>query len=288
MQFVISSYGNAFSPFLAVSLRSLRLSHPGRRVTVLYDKLRTSTLSALRQQNPDARFVAVNVEKGRSIDSHKRIAGRMEHWSAVLEQLDPNDSDVVAFVDADMIVRSDLEVALPESFDVIFTSKPQERIPINAGFIALRLSSKTKAFMKEWSALTAQMTADPPRLEEAVKKMGAADQQALLDLMQNPALLGVSDRSYPFGDIRIVGMPCALLNETNSVPLSAPALVLHYKGGWHKILLRDAPFSSHRPQDVSQEMYDLWFAYLEAEETELGMKLRSRWTRLKDVFSRKH
>ena len=285
MQFVISSYGNRFAPFLAVSLRSLRHSHPGRTVTVLYDNMRTRTLQALQHQNPAARFVSVNVEKGRSLDSHKRTAGKMEHWSAVLEQLDPKDSEIAAFIDADMIVRGNLEPALPESFDFVFTAKPQEDVPINVGFVALRLSPATKAFVKEWSVLTARIAADAPRLENAAKTMGAADQQALLDLMQNPALLGASDRSYPFGNIRIVGMPCSLLNETNSVPLSAPALVLHYKGGWHKILLRDAPFSRHRPQEVSQEMYDLWFSYLEAEEAEMGIRLRSRWTRLKGLLS---
>jgi len=254
-------------------------------VTVLYDHLRVRTLQALQRQNLGVRFIPINVETARSIRNRKRIAGRMDHWSAVLERLDLKDSDVVAFIDADMIVRSSLEAALPKSFDIIFTAKPHEAVPINSGFIALTLSPATKAFMKEWSALTAQITAEAHRLENAVKRMGGADQQALLDLMQNPALLGASDRSYPFGNIRIVGMPCSLLNETNSVPLSAPALVLHYKGGWHKILLRDAPFSRHRPQDVSQEMYDLWFSYLEAEEAEMGIRLRSRWTRLKGLLS---
>jgi hypothetical protein len=84
---------------------------------------------------------------------------------------------------------------------------------------------------------------------------GAADQMALWEL------LGYArERTHyeiPAGDetVRLRPEPCAVLNETNSVPITSDKYILHYKGGWQPILLEGRPFTKNRPRTSSWPMF---------------------------------
>lgn len=279
MHFVITCYGERYAPFLAVCLRSVRLFAGSHSVTVIND-LPESVIACLKAANPNATFIHL-IQYVTSLSQYeKRVAGKLDYWLYWMTSA-PNGR-VVVFIDADVFVRADISGDLPSDFDVMFTRK-EERIPINTGVLALRVSDSSKAFMQLWRDETFKVFSDPDLLAHGVKVGGGISQFTLLRLMGVPdggqTREGLNEVDLSCGTIRFFGAECDLLNQTNSVPLSSPAKILHYKAGWHPILLDGKKFSRNRPYHESAEMYQFWLDHLRAEEHLLGMQLLSRWTR---------
>ena len=58
--------------------------------------------------------------------------------------------------------------------------------------------------------------------------------------------------------VRVRVEQCARLNEINSGPLQEDTHIVHYKGGWQRILLDGRPFSRFRPRVKSWEMFEFF------------------------------
>lgn len=278
MRFVISAYGVLYVPFLAVCLRSVRL-YGGAPATVLYDDIPQNVIGALQRANPAAVFVPVTTAASEKVNPDQRIAAKTEHWGRFLT----GSGEVIAFIDADTLVRGSILEVLPKAFDLVFTWK-DERYPLNTGVVVVRDIPAVRHFMGVWLAKTRSICDSDAELKRAISESGGGDQQALFELMGRPDLRQV--HRIEGGAITFVGVPCSILNETNSVPLNTGAKILHYKGGWHNILLRGDRFTRNRPQRESQAMYDLWHTHLAAEEEELGFRLQPISVRARKVARR--
>jgi hypothetical protein len=66
-------------------------------------------------------------------------------------------------------------------------------------------------------------------------------------------------RNYNFEiegqNIIFKGIPCKVLNETNSKEITETTHIIHYKGGWQPILLEGRNFTKNRSKKLSWEMY---------------------------------
>jgi FkbM family methyltransferase len=277
MQFVTSCYGDAYAPFLAVCLRSLRNSNPRSSVLVLHDEIAGRTIEALSEINPNAQFVHLALAPPTQ-DLRQRIGAKASFWLAAMER---TQADEIIFLDCDMIVRSSLRDALPSLADALFTVK-DEKVPINTGLVIIRRSDRTQAFMTEWDRVTQQVCR---QTSVDYSTSGGPTQHALLLMMgtERPEPGNITVEAGG-NSVAIHLAPCAIYNETNSVPLSSPAKVLHYKSGWRKILLNGSGYTRTRPQAASMEMRRLWREHLLAEERATGLRLLPTMARLKSAI----
>jgi hypothetical protein len=168
---------------------------------------------------------------------------------------------------------------LPAFGDILFTCKA-ERFPINAGFVAVRDTLAARAFLTSWRDKSREICENKSARLEAVSRNGAADQEALWQMIGRPtgSLLGEWTATVAGAvKVDVVGVPCELFNETNSVPLSSAAAVLHYKGAWHNVLAKGQRFGRKRTRAASAEMYELWSSHLSREERAMGVRLRPAW-----------
>lgn len=262
-------------------LRSLRLTHPGVPVTALHDygEPLHGKLCAL---NPNATLIYSVEEATKHADQRKRISAKLDYWSSWMQTAP--DGEVAVFLDADMLVRGNLSEDLANDFDVLITLR-KGKFPLNSGLVAVRVSQRTRDFFDLWRRGVYEVFPDPDRFKKAMKAAGGIDQFVLLHLLGHGD--GISPRlgrhrvETGCGPITVYGANADVLNQAESVPLSAPAKVLHYKGGWHHVLTNAKGFIHGRTWHNSSEMYWLWHEYLRAEETAMGLRLLNKRTRVR-------
>jgi len=253
MRFVTSVYGEKYVAMLLVHLKSIQDSHPGVPVSVYYDDISDTELKLLQASFKEFDFVRSPIPIHEA-DPKKRIPLKLKSWSTACQQL--ND-EVLCFVDCDTAVRLPIEHFIDDSFDVLYTWK-DEKFPLNTGVVILKNSLQAKVFLKQWLSLTEDIIHDPIRLENAIKENGAADQQALYEMLNSNEFASVIEATIQDVPIRFKGVPCKYLNETNSVPITEDTHIIHYKAGWQPILLEGAPFTKNRGMRECKPMYDLW------------------------------
>lgn len=238
-------------------------------------------VDTLRGNNPDAEFIAEK-NTANSALRVQRIGAKLDFWCKALQRANTN---IVTFLDADMIVRDSLANALPPDADILITAK-EEAVPINTGLVIARCHHNVLVFMEEWRKTTAQLAANPDVVNMDFSNTGGIDQHTLLSLLgtDKPSLGTYFVKTNEFG-IRFLVAPCSVYNETRSVPLSSPAKVLHYKGAWQRIILKGKGYNSGRTKEASKEMLDLWFTMLKQEEQELSTRLMPLAARLRRTLN---
>ena len=286
MRFLVCCYGEHYASFLAVCLRSLRLSHPIAHVCVIHD-FEAKLAEPLQARNPKVEFRCLAQDTAILTHPDERIAAKLDYWSWFLDEA--NDGEVVVFLDADTLVRADISEFLECDFDILITRK-DEHPPINTGVVAVRVSDRTKALLRRWRDDTSSIVEDATARGRAIKIGGGFDQYTLLQLMGIPEgeapPHGVFRVNTPVGQITFHGAKCDVLNQTNSVPLSHNAKILHYKGAWRWILLNGKRFTKRRTYEQSAEMYWLWLDCLRGEERTMGIRTLSWRARTRHFLRR--
>ncbi len=252
LHFVTSVYGKRYGGMLLNLLYSITHSNPGARVSIFWQDI-DETVKVLTEVFPNATFI--NLSKDMGDDLVDRIANRIHLWGDIIRQ---NPSDHIVFLDVDMLVEKDISHFFTEySADVFFTYK-DEIYPINGGIALTRASESTAAFFNEWAKKTDVILADPSLKRMSISRQypyGAPDQMALNQLIGYSRDKTIYTVTIDGFDISVHGIPCNTLNETNSCPITDDMHVIHYKGGWHSILLEGTDFTSRRPKSDSWEMY---------------------------------
>jgi hypothetical protein len=287
MRFVISIYGDEFVPFLAVCLRSLRLTHPDDQVSVLFDDVHFPVFERIVGGNPNVSFLPTSTPASKLSNRQQRVPAKLEQWAGIMRSGSIDYGDLIVFIDVDTIVTANIAEALPLDFDLLFTWR-EAKVPINTGVIVVRQSEIVTAFFEEWRDLTRQIYEHPEQLREARQRNGAASQDALWQLMGGPqAPFEKSiEVDFPFGRMRFVGAPCSVLNQVDLVPTASGARIYHYKGGWHTLLLKGRVADESWPWSRAVEMHRLWQQYRKDEEKHLGIPLLPLRTRVRDLGRR--
>lgn len=251
--FVTTIYGRAYAPFLAPHLHSIAAASPGTRGVVLWQDLPGREVALLEAAFPRWEFTRTDADLSGAL--HQRIPRKLHAWRAACNRFADHS---VCFVDCDTLLVRDLDPFLSaDGWDVIFTWK-DEPFPINTGVILSRDGRTAAALLDEWALRVERIIRDPDTLASAVAASGAADQHALREIVGWVNY----DRDVPrrVGGRELVfrGVPCRRLNETNCRPITDDLHLIHYKTGWHPILLEGAAFTRNRPEDRCREMFALW------------------------------
>lgn len=251
-RFITAIYGKDYLPLLAPHLYSVRQHHPDTKELVLWQDLPSHEIDLLSCAFPNCRFI--EVEEPIEGNEPQKISRKTRCWRDA-SQLYPED--MLFFIDCDTLVVRSIGKFLTHDFDILLTWK-DEPFPLNTGVLIVKNGRIGEGFFEEWAARTERIVADPKALSFACNVSGAADQHSLREIIGFANYDGRFIREFAGRDFVFKGVPCQFLNETNSVPITEDTHIIHYKSGWHPIILRGEDFTESRPEHQSREMYDFW------------------------------
>ncbi len=265
--YAVALLGAGHAPFLGPHLWAIRQADPDALVTVLFDRDAAHEIDLLSRAHPTVRFL--RSDETLSGGRHARIARKLRHWSRLARHAGDGP---VALLDVDTILQRRLRDAIDGTFDVGFTCRPPSfaGYPINTGVMLMRSGLIGARVLDTLASDAERIIHDPKLHDEAIAQSGAIDQHALRQLIGMDGYdqtLSVTIGGRP---VRFRGLPCSAFNQTECEPLTAATRVVHYKAGWHPILLYGAPFTDARPRDSSREQLALFRNTLSRSNTEIA------------------
>lgn len=258
--FVATVYGPRYAPFLGPLLESIRATlgpaPAASRGLVLHQDLPERELALLARTYPEFEFTAHDFPGGG--DVMHAIPRKIHAWIEGARRL--ADRPVV-FVDCDTVLLRPLHDLIDGSADILFTWK-DEVFPINTGVMAARRGDIAAHLFAAMLPRIEGMIQSKSDFAQAVGASGALDQHALRELIGFCNYDGTFTRPITAAgqtrEITFRGVPCRVLNETNCRPVDADLRIIHYKTGWHPILLEGAAFTKNRPESACAHMFGLW------------------------------
>lgn len=257
MRFVISLYGPRHVRMLLPLLGSLKQSNPNERISVYWQEIPRETIGIFQALFSGVEFVETDIKL--HSDVTQRISLKTTLWSFAAMR---HPGETVCFLDSDtLVIRNIANLIDQHAFDVLITDQPGA-FPINSGVLVARLTPRVQDFFMAWRDETQAILQTPSLYGQANsrdKPFGGADQMALHRMLQYEfGATRFSVRLESGEEVRVRSIPCAQLNETQSVPISDKTHIIHYKGGWQTILFGDGRFTPNRPRAASWEMYILY------------------------------
>lgn len=257
MRFIVASYGAKHVGMLLTHLHSIALSHPAARAAVYWQDIPAPLIDAIRAAFPVYDFRRTEFDF--SNDFLLRISSKVHSWCRAAEEHAAEAE--VCLADVDTLVLRDISTFFfKDDADVIFTHKP-DRTALNTGVLLARGRPAATEFFRAWRDHTLAIIRDSELYRQANDYSlgyGAADQMALWQMLGYERGCAEYTIEAAGRKVRLRAEPCALLNETNSLPVTDDKFILHYKSGWQPILLQGRPFTRNRPREASWPMFALY------------------------------
>lgn len=156
-----------------------------------WERMASAVLSSLAEHCPDwdVRLSVLEpreAEASRASFLHNTI--KLAEWVRQVEALE--DGEQLLLLDADTLVRRNLDDAFAEDFDIALTRKMKrtQSCPINAGVVFVRGSEASRAFFREWQAVNDRFYVDPAEHSPWEVRFGGINQAALGYLIENERL----------------------------------------------------------------------------------------------------
>ena len=242
--YIVCYFGTTYAPMLGVLLQSIADVYPCRKVVLLHYDTPTGVLR-----------MACNYPNvvPRAVERHAHPVG----MAAALKPLILADS------------RSRLRHARPPRF-----VRPVPRIRRDP------LQHSRRRLADQW-----RHHRDPQAARPRGRPLLPSLAHRIVAFARDPALMAVArSESQPYGHVdqmafsetigyersttEFIPQDCGglkaravdgyILNETRSVPIAPETRILHYKGGWHPILLDGHTFTRNRPMRAGWEMFTLY------------------------------
>ncbi len=255
IRFITSVYGKKYGGMLLSLLYSIQTSNPNATVTVFWHDV-SPNIRILEKVFTQYEFIDVGV--GHHSNLVDNIAEKAPLWAKAAHYY-PDER--IVLLDTDMLVIKDITHFFDEEFDIGFTYKHAEIYPINTGVILAHTTPPTLEFLDAWAQRTTEINNDPKLREQATTRafpFGAPDQMAWWNMISFEKGTNKYKISIKNTELTIRGFSCQELNETNSCPITDITHIIHYKGGWHSILIDGTGFTSKRSREDSWEMYLLY------------------------------
>jgi hypothetical protein len=170
---------------------------------------------------------------------------KLAHWADVV--VAAAEGDRLLLADADVLVLRPLDDVWARPFDVAYTVRPAGgRFPLNAGVVFVRVSDRSRQFVRAWQAENARMLRDRLHHQGWRRQFGGLNQAALGALLHAGGVSGCA----------LETLPCAEWNcEDSTWPAFDPAVtrILHVKS-----LLRRAIFRGAMHGPALRPLVHLW------------------------------
>lgn len=254
--YIVCYFGAKYAPMLGVLLQSIADVHPCRKVVLLhYDTPADVLRMACNYPNVIARPVERQAYPA-------AMAAALKPLILADYLASPTLAGPALVVDCDMLVRRDPFDLFREDDDILFTTRDGVW-PINGGIIGIRNphDRAVSRFFHRWADRIVAIARDPMLAEVARSEShpyGHVDQMAFAQT------IGYERRKTEFvqqecGGLKARAIDGFILNETRSVPIDPETRILHYKGGWHRILLNGRTFTRNRPMRAGWEMFTVYW-----------------------------
>jgi len=250
--YLVCYFGAKYAPMLGVLLQSIADLQPARRVVLLhYD----TPADVLRMAGSYANVVLRPVERQ---SYPPAMAAALKPLILADYLASPTLAGPALVVDCDMLVRRDPFDLFRADDRILFTTRDGVW-PINGGIIGIRdpHDHAVSRFFHRWADRIVEIARDPYLVEIARSDKhpyGHVDQMAFAQTIgyeRGPSEFAVPDCS----GLTARAVDGYVLNETRSVPINPETRILHFKGGWHSILLEGHTFTRHRPMLEGWEMF---------------------------------
>ncbi len=250
--YLVCYFGAKYAPMLGVLLQSIADLQPCRRVVLLhYD----TPADVLRMAGGYSNVVLRPVERH---SYPPAMAAALKPLILADYLASPTLAGPALVVDCDMLVRRDPFDLFRADDGILFTIRDGVW-PINGGVIGIRDPHEpaVSRFFHRWADRIAEIARDPHLVAIARSDKhpyGHVDQMAFAQTI-----------GYERGTSEFAVLDCSeltaravdgyVLNEMRSVPIDPETRILHFKGGWHSILLDGHTFTRNRPMLAGWDMF---------------------------------
>lgn len=197
---------------------------------------------------------------------------KLDAWAQAVERA--ADGDRILLLDADTLIRRELDDVWDHPFDLAYTKKPEEaRYPFNGGVIFLRVSDLTRAFIRTWRDVNRFFLEHPSEHDVWLPAFGGINQSAFGMLVES-----ISDKAWPepfkgyHPGLAIRKLPCLEWNcEDEHWDEFDPdrTRIVHYKSGLQRAIFGITEDAAHHKGLVSE-----WRAAAAASKREAQMATR--------------
>lgn len=233
-------------------------AHPGewytRHARVLEHTARVNTpgwdVRVTRIGPPPPRRAA---RGGGSAVSYVYNTHKLEDWLRATEAC--QDGDRLLLIDSDTMILKPLDPVWEQDFDVAYTEKRgRTRLPLNGGVVFVRVSPRSRDFMRAWFRWNLKLLSDGPLHRRYWQTYAGMNQAALGALLENegPSLATV-------GTLRCEEWNCESAMWATFDPENPPRIV-HVKGALRRGLMgtRD---KTALLTDQRRQIADVWWEY---------------------------
>ncbi|MBL7131191.1 MAG: hypothetical protein ISS45_07305 [Candidatus Omnitrophica bacterium] len=239
---------------LLANIYSIIQSNPDSRITVFWQDIEERFIRNIIKAFKHVTFIETNFDL--TTDPIKKISSKTLFWNYAA-QIYPHNN--ICFLDVDTLVIKNIGHFFEKDFDIVFTYK-DDQFPLNTG-VMLCKSDKYPLFFQRWEEDTFKIITSPDLNKKANSPeypYGGADQMSFYEMLRynsNQTEYFISTNGQK---LLLKGLPCEILNETGSKPITKSTHIIHYKGGWQPILIDGKNFSKIRNKNESWEMYILY------------------------------
>jgi len=279
-------FGNKHTPFVHTFICSVLENSPGVQIVIGYNDFPDFELRLLEVAYPEVIFTFVDMSVS-TFSTHAANASKKTRiWQVLLEQQVSNGDNAI-FMDIDtLMLESPFEVF--NSDEDIFVTRKKGKWPLNTGVIFVKKTDSVIDFFNNWHERTETVITSPRLNQEAEKMSGGADQHSLMELLGIQETIRNNDRQDAFCSeysLRIKFLNCSQYNETESVSFTNDLKVIHFKAGWHKILISKSKYTKNRPAKTSTEFHNIWNGYYSRSKLRLYSKIYERVWLEKEIVS---
>jgi hypothetical protein len=263
MQRVIAScvYGNKHTPFVFTFLYSVTKTCPDARIIIGYHDFSLVELNLLKISYPFVEFISLDNTNLKGLSHAANASQKINTWFQLFD-LHTKENDQILFLDIDtLMIKSPFEI-FTSDIDLVLTRK-KGKWPLNSGVLFVCKNANTQTIFYNWLILTNKIISSMHLNSQAEASYGGADQDALIKTLGiSKCIIDFDLDTYMYAylesNIKIKFVNCEEYNQTDSAKITPSTKIIHYKAGWHNILINGARYTKNRPKSSSFEFHQIW------------------------------
>jgi hypothetical protein len=263
MQRVIAScvYGNKHTPFVFTFLHSVTKTCPDARIIIGYYDFSLVELNLLKISYPFVEFISLDNTNSKGLSHAANASQKINTWFQLFD-LHTKENDQILFLDIDtLMIKSPFEI-FTSDIDLVLTRK-KGKWPLNSGVLFVCKNANTQTIFYNWLILTNKIISSMHLNSQAEASYGGADQDALIKTLGISKCINNFDLDtymyvYLESNVKIKFVNCEEYNQTESAKITPLTKIIHYKAGWHNILINGARYTKNRPKSSSFEFHQIW------------------------------
>jgi len=263
MQRVIAScvYGDRHTPFVFTFLYSVTKTCPDTKIIIGYSDFSMVELNLLKISYPLVEFISLDHTNSKGLSHAANASQKVKTWFHLFE-LHTKENDQIIFLDIDtLMIKAPFEI-FTSDFDLVLTRK-KGKWPLNSGVLFVRKNANTQTIFHNWLILTNKIISSMHLNSQAEVSYGGADQDALIQALGvSKCIIDFNTHTYTYkylkSIVKIKFVNCEEYNQTESAKITPLTKIIHYKAGWHKILIDGARYTKNRPRSSSFEFHQIW------------------------------